>query len=108
SLEYPRSWAFAMFGLYHRLKTEPNETLRACLCRLADRLVALYDANAAPEWRWFENELTYCNGKLPAALLLAHESTGEVRYRELGLAARTGRMTVLFDDAGNLRLVGQH
>ncbi|HWE63865.1 MAG TPA: hypothetical protein VHB98_19300 [Chloroflexota bacterium] len=108
ALDAPRAWAFAIYGLYHQLCAERSETLLAKLRLLADRLVALYDATAGPDWRWFEHILTYCNGKLPGALLLAYELTGEERYREVGLSALSWLMTVLFDDHGVLRLVGQH
>lgn len=103
----PRGWAFALFALYHRLRAEHDDTLLALVRDLADRLVAAYSATAGPDWRWFEDQLTYCNGKLPAALLLAHELTGEERYREVGIAALSWLMGVLFNEAGELRLVGQ-
>ncbi len=106
-LSAPRSWAFVLFGLYHRMQAAQDDTLLAMARDLAGRLVALYEATAAPDWRWFENILTYCNAKLPAALLLAHELTGEPRYREVGLEALTWLMGVVFNEAGDLRLVGQ-
>lgn len=108
NLDALRAWAFTIYALYHRLHAEPNETLLAKVRLLADRLVALYDATAGPDWYWFEDTLTYCNGKLPGALLLAHELTGEQRYRDVGLTALTWLMTVLFDDQDRLRLVGQN
>ena len=36
----------------------------------------MYRANSEPEWPWFENTLTYCNAKLPHALLLARDVNG--------------------------------
>ena len=106
-LRATRSRAFALFGLYHRLHAAPDATLLAVVSRWADALVALYDATTTPDWPWFEAVLTYDNAKLPAALLLAHELTGEVRYREVGLAALTWLATVVFNEEGDLRLVGQ-
>ena len=106
-MDAPRTWAFTLFALSHRLAVEPDGALLVLARTLADRLVACYDAHAAPEWRWFEDELTYCNGKLPTALLLLHELTGDARYKEIGLDALTWLMGVLFDDSGKLRLVGQ-
>jgi hypothetical protein len=108
ALSAPRSWSFAIFGLYHRLKAVRDAALQALLGDLADRLVSCYEATAAPGWRWFEPQLTYCNGKLPAALLLAHEITGNPRYKALGLESLTWLFGVLFDQEGDLRLVGQN
>ncbi len=45
---------------------------------------------------------------MPAALLLAHELTGEARYLEVGLSSLEWLMSVLFNAAGELRLVGQN
>jgi hypothetical protein len=108
ALGAPRSWSFALFGLYHRLQTGPDSELLALVHDLAGRLVTCYEATASSDWRWFEPHLTYCNGKMPAALLQAHELTGEARYLEVGLEALTWLMGVLFDQAGELRLVGQN
>lgn len=106
-LQEPRSRAFALFGIYHRLRALHDWALLAVVRRWADALVALYDATTRPEWPWFESVLTYDNAKLPAALLLAHELTGEARYREIGLATLGWLATVVFNEEGELRLVGQ-
>jgi hypothetical protein len=107
SLRAPRAWAFTIFGLYHYLKYRPEPALQSLLCDLANRLATCYERTAAPDWPWFEDRLTYCNAKLPAALLLANEVTGEARFREVGLAASSWLMEVLFDDSGVLHLIGQ-
>lgn len=108
AFDAPRAWAFTIFALYHRWHADRLDALLARTREMADRLVALYDATASPDWRWFESALTYCNGKLPAALLLAHELTGQARYLEVGLGALSWLIDVLFDEQHRLRLVGQH
>jgi hypothetical protein len=75
---------------------------------MAQCLLVHLEAATTPEWRWFEPYLTYCNAKLPAALLLAFELTGESRYRDGGLEALEWLMTIIFNDQGQLRLVGQN
>jgi hypothetical protein len=107
SLRSPRAWAFTIFGLYHYLHVRPEPAQQSLLGDLAKRLVDCYDRTAAPDWAWFEDRLTYCNAKLPAALLLAHEMTGQARFREVGLAAAHWLMGVLFDGGGVLHLIGQ-
>ena len=107
-LAYPRSWAFTIFALSHRVHNPGGEVLLKQARELADRLVERFDAEASPEWRWFEDSVIYCNGSMPAALLLAHEMTGEARYREIGLCSLEWLVSVLFNDAGELRLVGQN
>jgi hypothetical protein len=107
SLRATRAWANTVFGLYHYLQQHREPALLALLRDMANRLANCYTRTATPDWPWFEGKLTYCNGKLPAALLLAYELCGEERFREVGLAAASWLMEVLFDDSGLLRLVGQ-
>ncbi len=64
-LHFLRSKAFAMLGLaYSRLD---NVRLR----RLADELADAFENTATDDWRWFEDGMTYCNARLPHALLVA-------------------------------------
>src|SRR5581483_4899799 len=54
---------------------------------LAERLYRQYRAAAAPEWRWFEDLLTYANARLPQALLVWGERLGRTEWTEAGLEA---------------------
>ena len=38
---------------------------------LAGRLLTLYTSNNSGEWRWYEQELSYCNAALPHAMILS-------------------------------------
>ena len=46
---------------------------------LGRRILEMYRAVNGPDWRWFEDRLTYCNAKLPHALLV----TGSARVSSL-------------------------
>ena len=102
---YLRSKAFVILGLAAcRLD---DKLLR----HLAGRLAASYDAHAEPEWRWFEPHMTYCNARLPQALLLASALfPTETRWREIGtqsldfLLDRTRNAYGSYDPIGNMRL----
>jgi hypothetical protein len=107
AFEWPRAWAFTLFGLYHRYRASNDAALVQLAHYLAARLVSCFEEVAETNWLWFESQLTYCNAKLPAALLLAYEVTGERKYRDVGLAGLTWLRTVLLNEAGELRLVGQ-
>ncbi|MGH2347382.1 MAG: glycosyl transferase family 1, partial [Chloroflexota bacterium] len=108
TLRAPRAWSFVLFGLYHRLQVSAEPVLFELVHDLAQCLLVHLETASTPDWHWFEPLLTYCNAKLPAALLLAHELTGESRYREGGLDALSWLSTVVFNDQGDLRLVGQN
>lgn len=104
----PRTWAFTLFGLHHFLQWRADPSQVLVVRALADRLTHRYAVEASSSWRWFEPTVTYCNGKLPAALLLAYELTGEARYLEVGLSTLSWLLDQLFDSAGRLRVVGQN
>lgn len=53
---------------------------------LAEKLVALYN-RSTPDWPWFEPVLSYCNAKLPHALIVTGESLGRPEWTQLGLEA---------------------
>jgi hypothetical protein len=107
-LQWSRSWAFSLFGIYHRLKAAPDDDLLTLTRTLAEKLVDCYDTVSSPDWLWFEDELTYCNAKLPAALLLAYELTSETRYLEVGTASLAWLADILINEDSELRLVGQN
>ena len=43
------------------------------LCEQATLLAEAYDATAEHNWHWFEEQMTYCNARLPQALFAAAE-----------------------------------
>ena len=81
----PRTKAYACLGLVERLHTDSEDNnLRANLRTIANSLVELYNTNQTPDWKWFENILSYDNPRPSQALFAAYESLGEKAY--LGVA----------------------
>ncbi|MBN1129506.1 MAG: glycosyltransferase, partial [Chitinispirillaceae bacterium] len=68
----PRGWAFSLIGLHEYLRRFAGDR-KANQVReeLANRLLAMYQNNRTDEWRWYENELTYCNAALSHALIMS-------------------------------------
>lgn len=66
----PRAWAFVLLGIdaYSQAR-EDRCCARQTQELLAQRLLRLYEVAATDDWPWFESILTYCNAKLPHALL---------------------------------------
>ena len=108
-LRYLRSKAFAIAGLYYYLRAEPDdEQARALVRSHGDALVAAFERSSAPDWQWFEPTLTYCNGRLPQALLLAYLVCWERRYLEVAKASLDFLLRVAhMDSADYISLVGQ-
>lgn len=85
-LYYPRAVAYALCGCYHYLTRFPGASLaESALEALAARLMEAHGQNARPGWEWFEDSLSYANGLMPRALLLAHRATRGEEYRKTAL-----------------------
>ncbi len=68
----PRAWAGALLGIHEYLRRYAGDrNARQIEAALADRLMGLYARWSAPDWRWFEDVLSYDNALLPHALLAA-------------------------------------
>lgn len=82
----PRAWAFSLLGVCAYLQRFPGDSsVRRYRDGLAERLVQLWKANSAPDWRWFEQSLAYANALLSEALLVAGESAGNRNLTGVGL-----------------------
>lgn len=94
SFTSPRAWAFTMIGATQYLQRLPGNRIASRLLReLADRLLSLHRIAADDDWDWFEEYVTYCNAKLPHALIMAgshldDESTCDVGLRTLDWLCR--------------------
>jgi hypothetical protein len=73
-------------------------------CRLMER----FDASAQPDWPWFETELSYDNAKLPHALILSGQATGQRAVLERGLTALRWLTEVQTSEKGHFRPIGSN
>ncbi|MBW2995191.1 glycosyltransferase, partial [Candidatus Woesearchaeota archaeon] len=83
---HPQSKAYAMCGCYYYLKKFSGATavVRA-MEKHADDLVKMYRLNAKPDWKWFEERITYGRAKICHALLLAYKILGKEKYLKVAL-----------------------
>lgn len=81
--ESPRSIAFMLKGLYYYSRDCPSAEIDAYMGQLANKLVQCYHRTAEGEWRWYEAYLTYDNGILPEAMLMAYIAVGREEYKEI-------------------------
>jgi len=96
---FPRSRAYVLIGLQHWRAAEPSAALARLTTAHAQALADAYKACAQPEWRWFEDELTYCNARLPQALLVMPG------YADIGLES-LGWLCEIMEVDGCVRLIG--
>ncbi len=87
SLEHPRSQAYACLGLANAVQTdrELRAPLAAALRTLLADLHALYAAERADDWEWFEGSMVYDNARLPEALIRGGIALGDRSLVESGL-----------------------
>ena len=99
SLSSPRAMAFAIIGL-----SKLNKSYHHFIRQLADNLSSLYHTTTGEGWYWFEDYVTYCNGALPEAMLMAYRALGKKSYLNIGLESlsflsdrllKTGKLEVV-------------
>jgi glycosyltransferase involved in cell wall biosynthesis len=68
----PRAWAFTLLGIEEYVHAfDGDRSVQAVGRELAARLHGLFRRTDAPEWPWCEPRVTYCNARLPQALIAA-------------------------------------
>ncbi|MGQ9853311.1 MAG: glycosyltransferase family 4 protein [Candidatus Oleimicrobiaceae bacterium] len=106
-LTSPRAWATALLGIneYCR-RLRGDRRVHRVRCELSARLVRLYKDNAAPDWQWFEQVLTYDNGKLPQALIQAGRWLPDKEALDIGLTSLRWLVEVQTAKAGHFAPIG--
>ena len=102
---YLRAKAFVILGLSEAgVAFDQTQTL-------ADALADTYEQCADGEWHWFEDQMTYCNARLPQALFAASRLFPDSpRYRQIAIESldfllrKTRNPQGSYNPVGNLRL----
>jgi hypothetical protein len=85
-LTHPRALAYAICGQHgFLLRYDGAARVRRKLESFAGRLAAVYERTNDGKWQWFGEELTYANAKLPQAMFLAADITGDERFLTIGI-----------------------
>jgi len=75
---------------------------------LTQRLVDAFLANSSEEWPWFENTLTYCNARLPHAILLSGRYFSSEKLIDIALKAMRWLLKIQTSDKGHFQPVGSN
>ena len=98
----PRSWAFAILGIHEYLQRFGGDRMaNQVYNQLAERLLKLYQSHCTPDWRWFEDKLTYCNADLSHAMLLSGQWLSNPEMKEAGLDSLNWLAGIQRDDSKN-------
>ncbi len=103
----PRAWAFGLIGIDEYLRRLSGDSLvNQTRETLTSRLMELFERTAQPDWRWFQEDLTYDNAKLPHALILSGRATGQQAVLERGLQALRWLTELQISEKGHFRPIG--
>ncbi|MEP7094493.1 MAG: glycosyltransferase, partial [Flavobacterium sp.] len=100
TIQSPRSIGFATKGLYLYNSVLPNLYVSAIINKLNAKLVSNYEIHNTPDWRWFENYLTYGNGILPESMLYAYLVTSKPIYKRIALESLDFLLSKMYTNDG--------
>ncbi len=105
----PRAWAFGLIGIHEYLRRLSGDSLvNQTRETLSSRLMELFERTAQPDWRWFEESLSYDNAKLAHALILSGRATGQQAMFERGLEALRWLTELQISEKGHFRSIGSN
>ena len=85
TLTSPRAWAYSLLGIDEYLRAFHGDSrVEAIGADLAGKLLVRFRHSSTPDWPWFEDRLTYCNARLPQALLVAGSFLDDAELRGVG------------------------
>lgn len=107
TLTSPRAWSFGLIGIHEYLQRLSGDSMvRQIRDDLANRLLELYRKVSRPDWRWFEDILTYDNAKIAHAMILSGQGTGQQEFLDCGLESLRWLMDLQTSDKGYFRPIG--
>ena len=102
----PRAWAWTLLGCDTYLKRFGGaREAREVRQDMAQRLIRSFDGNATDDWPWCEGEVTYDNGRICKALMVA-ERLQDPQPGKHGLKALEWLLKVQTNAAGHLSVIG--
>ncbi len=108
-LSSPRAWAFGLIGIHeYLLRLSGDSVANQTRDILISRLMDIFERSSYPDWRWFENSLSYDNAKLPHALILTGRATGQSAVIERGLDALRWLTKLQCSEKGHFRPIGSN
>ncbi|HFE64087.1 MAG TPA: glycosyltransferase [Caldithrix sp.] len=108
-LTSPRAWAFALLGINeYRRRLGGDRLVSRIQNTLCNRLLKLYRSHAEPGWKWFEDVLSYDNGKLSHALIQTGRMVQNDRMLEVGLESLQWLLDLQTSESGYFRPIGSN
>ena len=105
----PRAWAYALLGINEYLRAFAGDReVERLRTSLAERLLLLYERVSGHDWPWFEERATYCNARLPQALIVSGKRMANDRMITAGTTSLDWLLDVQRSAQGNLSPIGSN
>ena len=106
---FARAWAYTLLGLHAYLPANGGDAAAQALAsQLGEKLLEQYQRHSRPGWLWFEDRVTYCNARLPQALILTGARHANQAMLAAGLEALTWLTAVQTAGDGSFAPVGSN
>jgi glycosyltransferase involved in cell wall biosynthesis len=107
SFSSPRAWAFALLGIEQYLHAfHGDRNVQRCGREIVERLLGLFRRTGQPDWPWCEDRVTYCNARLPQALIASASWIGDASMTATGLRSLDWLMTIQRTEDGYFAPIG--
>jgi glycosyltransferase involved in cell wall biosynthesis len=105
----PRAWAYTLLGIDEYLRAfHADEHVESVLKLLSERLLNLYRRMGTSDFPWFEDRLTYCNARLPHALLVSGAWRKDEEMIAVALRSLTFLVSEQFSTEGYFSPIGSN
>jgi glycosyltransferase involved in cell wall biosynthesis len=105
----PRAWAYALLGIDEYLRAFQGDSgVEALRTDIADRLLGLFQRTSRADWPWFEDSLTYCNARLPQALIVSGSRMRRNDMTEAGMRSLEWLVALQSAPDGHFAAIGSN
>ncbi|MCL4813746.1 MAG: glycosyltransferase family 4 protein [Vicinamibacteraceae bacterium] len=109
TLTSPRSWAYVLLGIDEYLRAfEGDSGVESLRAEMAERLLGLFQRTSRPDWPWFEDSVTYCNARLPQALIVSGSRMHREDMVEAGLRSLAWLVSLQVSADGHFAAIGSN
>ena len=109
SFTSPRAWAYALLGIEEYLRAfRGDSSIESTRAELANRLLGLLTETSGVDWPWFEDSVTYCNARLPQALILSGSRMKRPDMVEAGLRSLEWLVSMQVSADGHFAAIGSN
>ena len=105
----PRAWAFALLGVDEYLRAfKGDRAVQELRETIANRLFELHERASGRDWPWFEDSVTYCNGRLSHALIASGARMENEAMCAVGLRSLDWLFTIQLSADGLFAPIGSN